>query len=50
MKIRYFQKFRRMMSIIYLYAARLITPSPTKRISTQRRKELPMKDKPGIIR
>ncbi|MGN0657874.1 MAG: hypothetical protein ACI4KR_13885 [Ruminiclostridium sp.] len=50
MKIRYFQKFRRMMSIIYLYAARLIIPSPTKRISTQRRKELPMKDKPEIIR
>ena len=50
MKIRYFQKFRRMMSIIYLYAARLIIPSPTKRISTQRHKELTMKDKPQIIR
>ena len=49
MKIRYFQKFRRMMSILYLYAARLITPSPTKRIGTTRRKELPMKDKPQII-
>ena len=49
MKLRYFQKFRRMMSIIYLYAARLITPSPTKRISTERRKELTMKDKPQII-
>ena len=50
MKIRYFQKFRRMMSILYLSAARLITPPPTKRIGTTRRKELPMKDKPQIIR